>query len=110
MATTVEDLTSRIQILENEKASVNLKFNDAATRILGLEAGIRELRKNVNEDKDRKGTREIVESKAIQSLGNMKEAKEYRSWNLKMRNAFDQARPAYGRKCYCGWRQSRKRG
>ena len=97
MTTTTEQLAMRITALEAEKASVDLKFNDAATRILGLESDVRDLRKQVN-DTSMRNQKGILESRAIQSLGKMKEAKEYRSWNLKMRNAFDQARASHGKK------------
>ena len=97
MATTMESLNTRIQALELDKASNEAKFQDAATRILGLEADLRLLRQNIA-DGEKRNRREILESKAIQGLGYMKESREYRAWNLKMRNAFDQARPSYGRK------------
>ena len=45
-----------------------------------------------------KREKEILESKAIQTLDKMKNAKDDRAWNIKLRNAFDQARPDYGRK------------
>ena len=64
MATPLEELSLRIQTLENEKtawvtrmqirenekAAVDSKFTDAATRILGLEADIRDVRKSIVED------------------------------------------------------------
>ena len=98
MATQIDLLTMRITALETEKAQVDLKFNDAATRILGLESDMRDLRKLINDTSTKKEQKEILESRAIQNLGKMKEAKEYRSWNLKMRNAFDQARATHGKK------------
>ena len=58
---------------------------------------MRDLRELVN-DTSKRDHKKILESKAIQSLGKMKEAKKYRSWNLKMRNAFDQARASHGKK------------
>ena len=39
--------------------------------------------------------REILESKAIQSLDTWSDGKPYRSWNQKLKNALDQARPGY---------------
>ena len=97
MALTPDALAMRIQALEQEKSTNDNKFQDAATRILGLEADIRALRQHVL-DGEKRNKREILESKAIQSLTNMREAKEHRAWNVKMRNAFDQARPMHGRK------------
>ena len=97
MAVTTEELSRRIATLEQERINNEAKFQDAATRILGLEADVRILRQHVL-DGNMRSRKEILESKAIQNLTNMKEAKEYRAWNLKMRNAFDQARPGHGRK------------
>ena len=42
--------------------------------------------------------KEILESRAIQNLGNLKDAKENRTWNQRLNNAFDQARPQHARK------------
>ena len=82
MAVTIEELSTRIGVLEADRTSVEAKFQDAATRILGLEADIRALRQHVL-DGEKRNRGEILESKAIQGLTNMRDAKEYRSWDLK---------------------------
>ena len=53
MTTQMDALTMRITALEAEKAQVDLKFNDAATRILGLESDVRDLRRQVNDTSTR---------------------------------------------------------
>ena len=35
----------------------------------------------------------VLESKAVQEIGNVIDAKQYRQWNKKMKNALDQIRP-----------------
>ena len=35
----------------------------------------------------------VLESKAVQEIGNVVDAKQYRQWNKKMKNALDQIRP-----------------
>ena len=53
MTIQLEALAMRITALEAEKATVDSKFNDAATRILGLESDVRDLRKQVNDTSKR---------------------------------------------------------
>ena len=42
--------------------------------------------------------KDILEPRAIQSLGDLEEAKEYRTWKQRLKNALDQARPKHARK------------
>ena len=69
----MDALVTRIQSLEQDKINNEAKFQDAATRILGLEADVRTLRQHVL-DGEKRNRREILESKAIQGLLNLKEA------------------------------------
>ena len=45
-----------------------------------------------NQDKD-SWYKSVFESKAIQDIGPVVDAKQYRQWNKKMKNAIEQIRP-----------------
>ena len=93
----VENLGARVITLEALVAQQRTEINAAGAKFVGLDAEINQMKGRL-EIKTEKGMKEILESKAIQNLGKLANAKEYRYWNQRLKNAMDQARPRYGRR------------
>ena len=97
----VENLGARVITLEALVAQQRTEINAAGGKFVSLDAEINQIKGRL-EIKAEKGRKEILESKAIQNLGKLASAKEYRYWNQRLKNAMDQARPRYGR-CLMTW-------
>ena len=92
----VQNLNARIIILVGQIATHGTHLGEAATKYLELTTEMDRVKNNV--DNNKKPSKEILESKAVQNLGTLSGPKEYRYWNQRLKNAIDQARPKHGRR------------
>ena len=98
----MEGVVGRVEVLEQVVAGQQNQMQIAASKFLEVNGELNYLKGQVGQINASGGSKggfkkEILESRAIQSLGNLSGAKEYRQWNQRFKNALDQARPKYGR-------------
>ena len=95
LKTSVENILARVMDIEG--LDVQAKLDAISATFMAVDQEVTVLKGNIAA-RPNKGKKEILESKAIQNLGQMSNAKEYRQWNQRLNNALDQARPESGRK------------